>query len=141
MPELTQPTVLPGICRLSGLVSPSGVSQVLPLVLRAQTSQEDGGPPRALSKGRPIKMALVRADRVKFLTLFLSPSDQLAAITTPCPHPCLLPPARVIMLHSRKSQCDVLEVGLQAGKEAQGLVGAQVPVAEEEGPVPPRSVL
>ncbi|XP_012391786.1 LOW QUALITY PROTEIN: putative MAGE domain-containing protein MAGEA13P [Orcinus orca] len=36
------------------------------------------------------------------------------------------------MLHSWKSQCDVLEVGLQAGKEAQGLVGAQVPVAEEE---------
>ncbi|XP_007106885.2 putative MAGE domain-containing protein MAGEA13P [Physeter macrocephalus] len=35
------------------------------------------------------------------------------------------------MLHSRKSRCDMLEVGLQAEKEAQGPVGAQGPVAEE----------
>ncbi|KAB0395960.1 hypothetical protein E2I00_017696 [Balaenoptera physalus] len=83
-------------------------------------------------------MAVVRADRVEFLTL--SPADQLAAISAPCPHPCLLPPTRIIMLHSQKSQCDVLAAGLQAEKEAQGLVGAQVPVAEEgEAAAPSRS--
>ncbi|KAM9669243.1 putative MAGE domain-containing protein MAGEA13P [Dama dama] len=36
------------------------------------------------------------------------------------------------MSHSQKSQSQKLEVGLQAEKEAQGLVGSQVPVAEEK---------
>ncbi|XP_020740884.1 putative MAGE domain-containing protein MAGEA13P [Odocoileus virginianus] len=36
------------------------------------------------------------------------------------------------MPHSQKSQSQKLEVGLQAEKEAQGLVGSQVPVAEEK---------
>lgn len=53
------------------------------------------------------------------------------------PHHYLLPtplPAvpNAIMLHSPKSQSGKLEAGLQVQKEAQGLVGAQVPVAEEE---------
>lgn len=36
------------------------------------------------------------------------------------------------MSHSQKSQSQKLEVGLQAEKEARGLVGSQVPVAEEK---------
>ncbi|XP_004441695.2 PREDICTED: LOW QUALITY PROTEIN: putative MAGE domain-containing protein MAGEA13P [Ceratotherium simum simum] len=36
------------------------------------------------------------------------------------------------MPHSQKNQCCKLAPGLQAQREAQGLVGAQVPVAEEE---------
>ena len=36
------------------------------------------------------------------------------------------------MPHSQKNQSHKLEVGLQAEKEAQGLMGSQVPVAEEK---------
>ncbi|XP_058907235.1 putative MAGE domain-containing protein MAGEA13P [Kogia breviceps] len=45
------------------------------------------------------------------------------------------------MLHSRKSQRDTLEAGLEAEKEAPGLVGAQVPVAEEGAPASSLSAL
>lgn len=46
------------------------------------------------------------------------------------------------MPHSQKNQSHKLgEVGLQAEKEAQGLMGSQVPVAEEKEATLPCSLL
>uniref|UniRef100_A0A9L0JVL3 MAGE domain-containing protein n=1 Tax=Equus asinus TaxID=9793 RepID=A0A9L0JVL3_EQUAS len=49
-----------------------------------------------------------------------------------CLPSCRLPPTQVIMSLSQKSECCKLEEDLQASREAQGPVGVQGPVAEEE---------
>lgn len=55
----------------SSWLYPEELTQIILKVLREQANQET---PIALSKGRLVKAAFVRADKVVFPTLFLSPS-------------------------------------------------------------------
>nr|XP_008535168.1 PREDICTED: putative MAGE domain-containing protein MAGEA13P [Equus przewalskii] len=109
---------------------PEEISQVFQQVLRGQMNQEDRRPLEHYLREDLLRWPLSELTRLSFSHSSSLPQANWHPSPTFCPHSCLLPPTQVIIPHGQKNQCCKLELDLQAQREVQGLMGAEVPVAE-----------